>query len=159
MKHTKEPLYRKINWRTYKVDRHSFQGKEAKHDRGTKKGISAKMSSKQQGLDYTPLFRFLLSHVGKSWNEIHSEVISRIDSSDIISWMVVDINAPNYHNNGYFMTNNSYYNTLFVDDNGLLQKVKSDLKNEDFYPLCDCCTHTFNGKPLNNKAKHCENFI
>ncbi|MBH3006458.1 hypothetical protein [Serratia ureilytica] len=33
----------------------------------------------QHGMDYTPLFQFLLSKVGQPWNEVHSEAISRLD--------------------------------------------------------------------------------
>ena len=145
MRGDKEPLYRKINWRTYHVDNHS--NKDANKDRGRKNGVSKKMSSKKHGLDYTPLFRFLLSKVGKEWGAVYSEAISRIDSKEPITW-IMDSERD------YFMVGNSYFNTLLVDDNGLIQKVNPDLKNEDFEPLCNCCTHTFNGKTLNNKNKH-----
>ncbi|MDX7538742.1 hypothetical protein [Serratia marcescens] len=33
----------------------------------------------QHGMDYTPLFQFLLSKVGQPWNEVHSEAVSRLD--------------------------------------------------------------------------------
>lgn len=36
----------------------------------------------KRGLDYTPLFRFLLAKVGMPWNEIHPEAIARLDRSE-----------------------------------------------------------------------------
>jgi hypothetical protein len=148
MRGEKEPLYRKINWRTYHVDNHS--NKDANKDRGRKNGVSAKMSSKRHGLDYTPLFKFLLSKIGKSWDAVYSEAISRLDSKEPITW-IMDKERDS------FMVGNARFNTLFVDNDGLIQKVNPDLKNEDFDESCYCCTHTFNGKPLNNKYKTLNN--
>jgi len=42
----------------------------------------------QRGLDYTPLFFFLLSKIGQHWDEVYSEAISRLDRPDPIFWMV-----------------------------------------------------------------------
>jgi hypothetical protein len=43
---------------------------------------------------------------------------------------------------------NSYYSGLYVDDDGKLAKVAPELRNEDLWPSCPCCTHTFNGAPF-----------
>ncbi|MGB4774294.1 MAG: hypothetical protein WBP45_03920 [Daejeonella sp.] len=45
-------------------------------------------SNKQRGLDYTPLFRFLLSKVGANWNNVFSEAKARLYKPDPIFWMV-----------------------------------------------------------------------
>ena len=43
---------------------------------------------RQNGLDYTPLFRFLLSKVGQDWDAVHSEAVARLDRQEPIYWMV-----------------------------------------------------------------------
>ncbi|RVR15362.1 hypothetical protein EOL35_26440, partial [Escherichia coli] len=35
----------------------------------------------KHGRDYTPLFYFLIKKIGKSWNEIFSEVCGRLDTT------------------------------------------------------------------------------
>lgn len=42
----------------------------------------------QHGMDYTPLFQFLLSKVGQPWNEVHSEAVSRLDKEAPIFYPV-----------------------------------------------------------------------
>lgn len=42
----------------------------------------------QHGMDYTPLFQFLLSKVGQPWNEVHSEAVSRLDKEAPIFYLV-----------------------------------------------------------------------
>lgn len=42
----------------------------------------------QHGMDYTPLFQFLLSKVGQPWNEVHSEAVSRLDKPAPIFYLV-----------------------------------------------------------------------
>ena len=47
------------------------------------------MHGKQQrGLDYTPLFKFLLKKVGSNWDDVYSEAVSRLDRPDPIFWLV-----------------------------------------------------------------------
>ncbi len=38
------------------------------------------------------------------------------------------------------------YSGLFIDDNGILQKIGTPDMLPPL-PSCDCCTHTVNGKP------------
>lgn len=141
----KEPLYRKVNTKARNVH-HNFGG-EARYDRNTKKGLNKSMKNKvARGLDYTPLYRFLLSKVGKNWDEVHSEAVSRLDQEDAIYHLVARHAAEK--KDSVCCGESSYYSGLYVDENNLLQKVKPDLKNEDFSPSCKCCTHTFNGSPF-----------
>ncbi|MFX8020124.1 hypothetical protein ABTK57_20225, partial [Acinetobacter baumannii] len=69
----KEPLYRKVNTTAHGVFhrfgedfstmRRSVNAGEVRLDAiSMKKGV-------RRGLDYTPLFRFLLSRVGQDWDE------------------------------------------------------------------------------------------
>lgn len=146
-----KPLYRKVNTTT-RV--HHYKGDDAKYDRHTKKGINKNMAkNKHRGLDYTPLFKFLLSKVGQEWDKIYSQAVARLDTAEPIGWMV------NLHSTeeeiqkevDYFIVEKAYYSKLYVDDKGILQVINPNLKNEDFKPSCDCCTHTFNGKVFNHK--------
>ncbi|TNE46233.1 MAG: hypothetical protein EP343_24315 [Deltaproteobacteria bacterium] len=103
----------------------------------------------RRGRDYTPLFRFLLSKVGESWDAVYKEAVSRLDSPEPIFWLVSshlseglqDVVRIGIH---------SYYSRLYVDDNKRLQKVNPSLTTKDFYPACSCCTHSFNGELFDN---------
>jgi hypothetical protein len=160
--YNKEPLYRKVNTKARGC--HHRLGTDAKYDRNTKEGIQRSMKSGvRRGLDYTPLFKFLLSKVGKKWDEVYQEAQSRLDSEEPIFWMV-DLDREDSRKwpsnipeetkkrfNGSFPYHNSYYSLLIVDEEGVLQIKDPSLKNQDIVPHCPCCTHTFNGKPLVNK--------
>lgn len=148
MKKDIKPLYRKVNTKARNVH-HNF-GSDAKYDRNTKAGLNKSMKQGvQRGLDYTPLYRFLLSKVGKDWDMIYSEAVSRLDSEDAIFHLV---RRDNSDSRPYITCGeSSYYSTLFVDENNLLQIVDPTFTNEKLWPSCHCCTHTFNGKPYVNK--------
>ncbi|MBS7806216.1 hypothetical protein KIH26_01250 [Variovorax sp. PCZ-1] len=104
---------------------------------------------KQRGLDYTPLFKFLLSKIGQSWSAVHSEAISRLDSEEPIFWLVA-IRAE--EKKEYVRLGEaSYYSGLYVDEEGLLQLVNSKISAESLAPQCACCTHTFNGVRFTRK--------
>lgn len=152
MKREKEPLYRKVNTKARNVH-HNFGG-DARHDRNTKKGFEKMKQGVERGLDYTPLYRFLMSKVGQDFDTVFSEAVSRLDKEDPIWHMVLrDRDDRRYVRIG----ESSYYNALRVDENGILQLADPSLKNEDFAPSCSCCTHTFNGKPLIRKYLSSDN--
>ncbi len=70
----KNPLFRKVNTRTHGV-RHHFGGdyKQFRNSSHQNKTSLGSMHGKQQReLDYTPLFKFLLSKVGEDWDAVHS---------------------------------------------------------------------------------------
>lgn len=147
MNNQKEPLYRKVNTKAYNV--HHNKGSDANYDRNTKKGVSKSMKKDvNRGLDYTPLYRFLLSKVGQDWDSVHSEAISRLDKEEPIYHLV----ARNDSEKRDIITcgESSRYSGLYVDENNKLQLVNSDITNEKIYPRCHCCTYTFNGKVLSN---------
>ena len=96
-----------------------------------------------RGLDYTPLFRFLLSKVGKPWDDVHAEAVARLDKPDPIFWLVA---LPGQDRNDYVRVGeSSYYSGLYIDDAGGLQLVDASLGPASLTPSCACCTHTFNG--------------
>ena len=148
MKKDIKPLYRKVNTKARGVF-HQF-GSDAKYDRNTKKGLKRSMKKDvQRGLDYTPLYRFLLSKVGSDWDAVYSEACSRLDSPKEIFYMVAQNDSEK---SDYFLTGeSSYFSKLYVDENNKLQKVNPNFSNEDLTPSCWCCTHTFNGVVLNKK--------
>lgn len=144
----KNPLFRKVNTRARGVH-HRFGGrsaderwKEAQSEapRGTMHG------RQRRGLDYTPLFRFLLSKVGSDWNEVFSEAVARLDRPEPIFWLV----ALNEHERRecVLVGESTWYSGLYVDDEGRLRVVNPDLGPGSLTPSCSCCTHTFNGVPF-----------
>ncbi len=149
----KKPLYRKVNTRTHGV-RHGNGGK-AKWDRRTKPEnnrdyLGGSMhSTHQHGLDYTPLFRFLISRVGKPWEATHSEAVARLDTPDPIFWLV----ARHEDDERPFVRagQSSYFSGLRVDADGVLVKVDPDVDETSIAPFCSCCTHTFNGTRFTQK--------
>jgi hypothetical protein len=153
----KKPLYRKVNTRARGVH-HDFGG-DFKNSRGSSKKPDSKMKRKvKRGLDYTPLFKFLLSKVGKEWAPVHSEAVSRLDSEDAISYMVrMNDHMESYESYDYFNYGEAtIFSKLCIDEDGILRKVNPDLTVEDFTPWCPCCTHTFNGSVLVKKYKEKE---
>lgn len=140
----KEPLYRKVNSKAHGC--HHNTGRDAKFERNSKVGMGSKMKSGvQRGLDYTPLFKFLLSKVGMEWAPVYKEAQSRLDREDPIWWMVNE--STDYFRYG----EKSYYNTLKISDGGILEIVNPNIRLDNLWPTCRCCTHTFNGKPFTNK--------
>jgi hypothetical protein len=147
MDNEKPKLYRKVNTRARGV-RHDFGG-DFKNSRNKKRETLEQVKGtmygkKERGLDYTPLFRFLLSKVGFNWDEVFSEAKSRLDKTEPIFWIVAltQDEKKDYVRVG----ESSYFSGLYVDDNSILQIVNPDLKARDLKPFCSCCTHTFNGK-------------
>jgi hypothetical protein len=146
-----KPLYRKVNATAHNVDH--YKGSDAKYYRNKKSGIKKSMKKDvQRGLDYTPLYKFLLSKVDEDWTNVHSEAIKRLDCEEPIFHLVAkdDSEKRDYVRCG----ESSYYSGLYVDENNKLKKVNPNFKNEDLTPSCDCCTHTFNGKVLIKKYNY-----
>lgn len=147
MGHEKEPLYRRVNTRTRGVAHGGGDYRWSRHARREDRASRGAMGSHQRhGLDYTPLFRFLLSRVGGDWTQVHREAVSRLDRAEPIFWLVARSEAerqPYVRIGG-----TSYFNGLFVDDDNRLCLVDPDLRIEDLTPSCACCTHTLNGVPF-----------
>ncbi|KTC40452.1 hypothetical protein AO265_21005 [Pseudomonas sp. ABAC61] len=129
----KQPLYRKVNTRTrgvshkvhppYARQRHSKALAAKEQQRGSMH------SGLRLGLDYTPLFRFLLSRVGEPWDAVFSE-----DEHERTDYVRI----------GHF----SFFSGLYVDAEGRLQMVDPQLRAANMSPDCPCCTHTLNGVPF-----------
>lgn len=147
MRKEKSKLYRKVNTKAEGVC-HNFGGdfKDARNNKkeSLQQAKGTMFAKQKRGLDYTPLYKFLLSKVGKNWNEIFSEAKARIDKEEPIFRMVAlhEKDKRDYIRLG----ESTYFSGLFVDKDGVLQKVNPHLKASDMKPFCTCCTHTFNGQ-------------
>lgn len=154
----KEPLYRTVNTRAHNHGHPT--GPDYCRQRNTKReksdvadGVTRGKMRRgvKRGLDYTPLFRFLISKVGEEWRAVYQEAQGRLDREDPIFWLVArtEVDRKPYVRCGEA----SYYSGLYVDQQGKLALVAPDLKNEDLEPSCGCCTHTFNGAPFVRKFR------
>jgi hypothetical protein len=98
MNRQKEPLYRKENKASLSCKYYVVKGGDFRHQRNTKEFLNDErthlpMHSGQFQYDYTPLFMFLLSRVGKNWDEVYSEAKARLNKEEPIFYMV----APARH--------------------------------------------------------------
>ncbi|SED47419.1 hypothetical protein SAMN04490185_3552 [Pseudomonas frederiksbergensis] len=150
----KKSLYRKVNTRTWGVWRNEITG-HYRHQRNTKNEINNDASrgsmhgTRRHGFDYTPLFRFLLSRVGRQWDEVFSETVARLDRPEPVFWMVAL--HENQRKAQVCLGESSYFSGLYVDGQGYLRIVNPELKAEHMTPNCHCCTHTFNGIPFGRR--------
>lgn len=143
----KVPLMRRVNTTAHRPNVRC--GGQYRTERNTKAvtesdAMRLPMHAKaHKGRSYVPLFKFLLSKVGQPWSQVHSEAVSRLDKSEPIYWLVAlrEDERQNYVRIG----ESSYYSGLYVDQQGLLQKVCPSIGPSSLVPLCKCCTHTFNG--------------
>jgi len=148
----KKPLYRKVNTRTRGVYHRGGEYRWERNAKGEKRSEASRGSmhaGQRNGLDYTPLFRFLLSKVGEDWDAVHSEAVSRLDRQEPIWWMVA--RNPSEEKDRFMGGETAFFSGLRIDENNRLALVNPELKNEDIKPGCPCCTHTFNGVPLVRK--------
>ncbi|MFC4654196.1 hypothetical protein ACFO3I_04055 [Rheinheimera marina] len=144
----KKPLYRKVNTRTHGV-RHKVGG-DFRHDRRSDNYDVIGMASKvQRGLDYTPLYKFLLSKVGQSWAPVYREAVARLDKEEPIFWLVS--RTLDDGEDLVRVGESSYFNGLYIDDKGVLQVVAPEVTADSLEPSCNCCTHTLNGVVFSKK--------
>lgn len=142
-----EPLYRKVNTTAHGV--HHRTGGDFHEQRSSKALVLSDAQrlpmhgNSRRGLDYTPLFRFLLSKVGADWNEVHAEAVARLDRTEPIFWLVA--RQPHEEQDVVRVGESSYFSGLRIDEHGRLQRVNASLGPGDLAPTCPCCTHTFNG--------------
>lgn len=142
----KKPLYRKVNTKTHGV-RHNFGGefKDVRHKLKDSDVQHSSMGGKiERGLDYTPLFKFLISKVGQSWDNVYGEAIGRLDKEEPIFWLVHTEKTMSKQMVQIGVS--SYFSGLYIDDDKKLQFINPNLTKDDLIPKCTCCTHTFNGE-------------
>lgn len=146
----KAPLYRKVNTLARGV--HHLKGGDFRHARhgawanDPDVHRSAMHGKKWRGLDYSPLFRFLLSKVGQDWSASHAEARARLDCEDPIFWLVA--RREEDRKALVCIGESSYYSGLFVDEHNVLRQVDPSLGASDVPVHCTCCTYTLNGVVL-----------
>ena len=141
-----KPLYRKVNRTAHGASRPGGDYKR----RGRAEAQSGSMhAGRRMGLDYRPLFHFLVSKVGGDWGAIYSEAKRRLDRPEPIFWQVALTEAD--RRDIVLLGESSHFSGLYVDENNRLAKVAPELRAEDMTPSCPCCTHTFNGAPFGRK--------
>ena len=145
----KKPLYRSVNTRTHGVHHGSGGDYRWSRRREDRVHAGAMGGNSRRGLDYTPLFRFLLSRVGEDWDAVHAEAVARLDRAEPIFWLVARSKAERQPFGR--IGESSYYSGLYVDEDNRLRLVDPALRVEDMEPACACCTHTFNGVPFTRK--------
>ncbi|MGL5689956.1 MAG: hypothetical protein ACRDD8_03955 [Bacteroidales bacterium] len=142
-----KPLWRKVN-----KDRR-ISDCDSKYDKNRKRGVNRSMASKRNGRCFKPLYHFLLSSVGRNFNDVYSVIKLRLEACDIDR--VYDIISLKSDITEIEPTvkvgRNSIYSTLYIDADNILRVAHPDVCNEQIYPSCTCCTHTFNGKELIQK--------
>src|SRR5690606_13255061 len=113
---------------------HHDSAGDFKHTRNSKKETpeqtKGKMSGgKERGLDYTPLYRFLLSKAGCDWDAVYSEAKSRLNQSKPIFDMVAlqEDDKEDFIRTG----ESSYFSGMYVDDDGILQISNPDLQAKE----------------------------
>jgi hypothetical protein len=143
----KEPLYRKVN--TKARGNHHWKGRGYKRVSLESQKMKRKIC---RGLDYTPLFKYLLSKVGQDWDKVYSDIKPRVKSIEPIFWMVklYEHKTP-YEQEAYFTVENGSFSKLYVDENNKLQIIDPNIDHTTLEPFCFCCTHTFNGKLFTKK--------
>ncbi|MFT5680122.1 MAG: hypothetical protein ACI8RZ_001027 [Myxococcota bacterium] len=147
-----DPLYRKVNTRTRGVHHHT--GLDFTHRRNTKNpGNEAAMhAGKRRGLDYTPLFRFLLSRIGEDWDAVFAQAAPRLDRVAPIYWLVA--RQPHEQRATVRVGESTYYSGLYINDDRQLAVVDPTVTPETLEPSCACCTHTLNGVRLTRPPRH-----
>jgi len=151
----KSPLYRKVNTLARGVH-HGFGGdfrhvRRAKSSTDPENTRSSMHGKKRRGLDYTPLFRFLLSKVGQHWDAVYGEARSRLDREEPIFWLVA--RNENDRHELVRTSESSFYSGLFVDGDHILRQVNPALGAADVPVTCTCCTYTLNGQPVPKLGK------
>lgn len=151
----KKPLYRKINTQTHHVHQHGptpGNFRERRRDVNAQEGGRGKMNAKtQRGLDYTPLYRFLVSKVGQPWDQVYGEAVGRLPPQGRDEVYLLVALEEEDRKDVVRTGESSFFSGLFVDEQGLLQVVDPSVTPASMEPTCGCCTHTLNGVVLSRK--------
>ena len=165
----KKPLYRKKNkilhngWSSYHFPRARYRFE--RHSKKVEEAVDHLPVKRYQkyhrtGYDYTPLIRFLHAHVGQAWDPVFQECRQRLDNTKPLTWMVENVNErgqvvrttdPEELQKCFWLGEWSYWSSLYVDENGLLQFVDKDfdiLEALSVNYICMGETVTWNGQPV-----------
>lgn len=173
-----KPLYRKVSKTTHNGFPHADydsnpRSRNSRHTKkGMKRGMTTQEESRGHGLyDYTPLFKFLLKQEGRDWDEVWKECIARLNNTEPVSYMVINIkknglvnpnvniefsDKPKLDWKGRDLANTgiksfrygegSRYSTMYVDHENKLQFVDKNYVSGPDYEQERRWGETFNGK-------------
>ena len=145
----KAPLYRRETRGSYRNHhlKETIHYRYVRHKKRGKKTTMKHAPDSGTNLDYTPLYRFLQSKVGKDWDAIYSEAVSRLPAEYPI-WHIVkkDIEvvegiAQHKNQKGeevwaiIGIGESAYFHALYIDENNLLQ-VKNEVLLDMVAELC-----------------------
>jgi hypothetical protein len=150
--HEIKPLFRSVNSRTHGIVHGGGDYAWSRNTKAEQRNEAARGSmraGRRNGRDYTPLFKFLLSQVGKAWADVRSRAVARLDSEAPIFWLVA--RSENERKSKARIGESTYWSGLYIDEQGHLAIVDPCLSIDDLTPECPCCTHTFNGEPFTQK--------
>jgi hypothetical protein len=132
----KDPLYRRVNTRARNV--HHRHGGDYRHrrnterERGSDETRGSMRGRRRRGLDYTPLFKFLLARVGDDWDDVYGEAAARLDTPDPIFWMVA--RHEHERRDSIRVGESTYYSGLYIDADNRLRVVDPDLGPDTMEP-------------------------
>lgn len=173
----KKPLYRKINKTTHNGHPHldyipKDRYRDERHTKKTKIEIENEINfsggkkhyctgQNEYKYEYRPLMKFLLKNVGKKWSDVWKECTDRLLTTEPVHWIVLNIRKnglpynvdPTELNPIIRYGEDTYFSTLYVNENGILQYVDKDyIKECADYPNTEW-GESFNGKNWDNKTK------
>lgn len=135
----------------YSYDRNSKKNKN--ENEVTHSGFKKKKPT--NSYDYTPLYKFLLKSVGGNWNSIFQYCQNKLNDTEPITKMVINVNKRGLVIDNSFDRRNNFppifhagpntiFSLLFVDDNDILRFVDENCKinKSQYYNE----SLTFNGK-------------
>lgn len=172
----KKPLYRKVSKTTHNGFPHANydsnpRSRQSRHTKkGMKRGMNTQEDRRGHGVyDYTPLFMFLLKQEGRDWDEVWKECNERLNTTDPVRDMVVNVyknglvnpnykpdyeaspgtgfNGKHFYPGKYFCYGEgSSFSTMYVDENNKLQFVDKNFKCGPSYEVERRWGETFNGQ-------------
>ena len=154
------PLNKNVTFKSYYPEyfgvkkRYSYDRNSKKNnDEVTHSGIKKKKPI--NAYDYTPLYKYLLKSVGCNWSDVFQYCQNKLNDTEPITKMVVNVNKRGLVIDNSFDKRNSFppifrvgpntiFSLLFVDDNNILRYVDENYKvNKSIYYNESL---TFNGK-------------
>jgi hypothetical protein len=150
-----KPLYRKENKRSLRTSYYVKTGGEARWYRNSKQEkedienevTRQKIPKKKLDMDFSPFYNYLVSNVGSNADEVFRNAVPRMPDVATTKqcWdYMFGKDSGEIHRMG----ENSYWSALYVDDEGLIQKIDPLAQPPREHYCYPGWTIGFNGKTL-----------
>lgn len=161
----KKKLYRERNFRQrwdeynyhpkYSWKRHSKQAMKDLENEITHEGMTkSKHGDQGEGYDYTPMFKFVLKHIGEDVDKIYSEVCRRTNERGKYLFNVLVSRKPKDELNPLLrLGETSFWSQLYVDENNKIQKVEPNMQGA-WITYGGQWGQSFNGKSVPFRKGH-----